>query len=76
MSNFDAALGQLFLQGPVWDGNLVSKAGRDELFDHNFVDRDEGWNWLTPEGVTLAIRVGKNREPSETDKWYLKAVMR
>jgi hypothetical protein len=30
-ANAIATLHQLVAQGPVWDGNLISKAGRDEL---------------------------------------------
>ncbi len=42
-------------KGPVWDGNLISKHNRDELVKSGFVDRHAGWNFLTKEGVILAV---------------------
>jgi len=52
----------LFLLGPTEDGNLPSKSGRDDLFDAGLVDRMDGWNWLTRDGVALAIGMGLDRE--------------
>lgn len=40
--------------GAVEDGDLISKQGRDELLKANLVARDDGANWLTAEGQTLA----------------------
>jgi hypothetical protein len=51
----------LFLHGPTWDGNLPSKAGRDQLVEYGYAERFEGWNWLTFEGVTLATGLGYGR---------------
>ena len=48
-------LGQLFIAGPVWDGNLISKQGRSELVDKGLAERWEGWQWLTKEGIILAV---------------------
>ncbi len=36
----DEVLWQLFLTGPVWDGDLASKTGRDELVDDGYVVRE------------------------------------
>jgi len=36
-----AMLDQLRKQGRVWDGDCVSKAGRDELIAHELAMRDE-----------------------------------
>ncbi len=49
---------QLFVQGPTWDGNLISKAERDALVDRGFADRWNGWNFLTQEGVEAAVAGG------------------
>lgn len=49
-----AVLGQLFVSGPVWDGNILSKVGRGVLFNLGLVDHDFGWTWLTESGVRLA----------------------
>jgi hypothetical protein len=32
-------LKQLLFQGPVWDGNVVSKAARDDLIDYGLATR-------------------------------------
>jgi hypothetical protein len=45
---------QLFLHGPTWDGNVVSKCGRGQLFDLRLADRVEGWTFLTRLGVAVA----------------------
>lgn len=47
---------QLFMHGPVWDGNCVSKAGRGQLFDLNLATRVQGFTFLTYDGVNLAIK--------------------
>jgi len=57
----DEVLWQLFLTGPVWDGDLVSKTGRDELVDSGHVARAKGWQTLTKEGMVLAIERGFGR---------------
>jgi hypothetical protein len=48
-------LGQLFVQGPVWDGNVVSKAGRGELVRAGLAFHSNGWTSLTEEGVWLCV---------------------
>lgn len=42
-------------KGPVWDGNLISKHDRDELFKAGLVGRWGGWNFLTEEGIKYAV---------------------
>ena len=64
-------LRQLFLRGPVWDGNLVSKAGRTELVDSGYAAQSDGWQWLTDSGVELAVTAG--RERAKNDEWRKKA---
>jgi hypothetical protein len=52
----------MFKNGPTWDGNLPSKSGRDALVEAGFAERFDGWNWLTFEGVTLALDQGLGRK--------------
>lgn len=54
LSKFAAeVLLQLWRHGPIWDGYLLSKIGRDELVDQGLVDRTEGFNFLTRDGVRV-----------------------
>lgn len=50
-----AVLHQLFVQGPTWDGNIVSKSGRGELYRVGYCDRVQGFAFLTKEGMMLAV---------------------
>lgn len=49
---------QLFLHGPTWDGDIVSKAGRAGLVKRGYVERENGWSQLSPAGFALAVRSG------------------
>jgi hypothetical protein len=44
----------MFFDGPIWDGNLISKTGRDNLVKSGAVDRSHGYNFLTMLGMELA----------------------
>lgn len=48
-------LGQLFLDGPVWDGNISSKVGRGELVAAGLAEHAHGFAFLTSEGVRIAV---------------------
>lgn len=48
----------MFKNGPTWDGNLPSKTGRSDLINKGYAAREDGWNWLTTEGVLLALELG------------------
>jgi hypothetical protein len=66
-------LGQLFVKGPTWDGDIVSKVGRGELFECGLVDRVEGFSFLTREGVQLAIEWNSAELRTWHDqRWYRK----
>lgn len=52
------SLWQLFAGGPCWDGNLCHKQGRDWLVKNGYADRAEGYNFLTADGVKLAVDLG------------------
>lgn len=43
--------------GPIWDGNITSKRGRDILVDLNLAFRSDGYQSLTPDGVVLARKM-------------------
>lgn len=47
-------LGQIDKAGPVFDGDLVSKVGRDELVERGLVERVDGDNILTAKGKGCA----------------------
>lgn len=48
---------QLFLQGPTWDGNVISKSDRDDAVDAGYVFRHEGWQSLTEDGLKAALAI-------------------
>lgn len=49
-------LAQLFLHGPVWDGNIASKSARDAMVQAGLAKHENGWAFLTSEGVAFALR--------------------
>lgn len=66
-------LGQLFVKGPVWDGNCVSKVGRTALVDMGLAERGDGWQWLTRFGVETALKLAADRHRGVWDTWRKKA---
>lgn len=48
-------LGQLYVSGPTWDGNISSKNGRGELCRMGLAWHEHGYAQLTSEGVRTAI---------------------
>jgi hypothetical protein len=49
------ALWQLFRNGPTWDGDICSKAGRDELVRYGYAYRVNGWAFLLEQGIQAAL---------------------
>lgn len=47
-------LGQLYVNGPTWDGNVCSKQGRAELIRAGLAWHAHGYAQLTQEGVRVA----------------------
>jgi hypothetical protein len=41
------------LRVTVWDGYLISKTARDELFDLDLVDCLQGWQFITRKGMAV-----------------------
>lgn len=52
----------LFFHGPLWDGDIPSKADRTRLHERGFVARHKGWNTLTQHGFESAITCGLGAE--------------
>lgn len=48
-------LGQLYVNGPTWDGNICSKAARGELIRAGLAWHHHGYASLTPDGVRVAV---------------------
>jgi len=66
-------LGQLFGNGPTWDGNVISKAGRDELVTRGLALRTNGFAYLTEEGVRVASEWSMPEvRRMHDDRWYRK----
>ena len=68
-------LGQLFMKGPTWDGNVASKVGRGELVAAGLAFHAHGFASLTPEGLGVAVEWKDFHQPL-TDwsrKWIHKA---
>ena len=47
-------LGQLYVYGPTWDGNICSKQGRSDLCRAGLAWHEHGYASLTQEGVRVA----------------------
>jgi len=63
-------LRQLFLNGPTWDGDIISKSGRDNLFTYGLAKRENGWSFLTARGVqvSLAATLDRAKERRERER--------
>lgn len=57
---------QLFVSGPTWDGNIISKAGRGDLVSVGLAFHDNGWASLNPEGVRIAVEWDRD----ELSRWH------
>ena len=67
---------QLFLDGPTWDGNLISKSDRDKLIQTGMARKWDGWNFLTEYGVQSAVREGLLAKDRTDKHWFKKAALR
>ena len=63
---------QLFVQGPTWDGNLVSKEERDRMVDAGQPTDGTAGRDLTQEGV-VALAGGMAARHWRDKRWYKKA---
>lgn len=60
-SSVHEALWQMFKDGPIWDGDLVSKTARDWLVLNAMAARASGFNFLTDDGVEMAVSLEMHR---------------
>jgi hypothetical protein len=68
-----SVLGQLFVEGPTSDDNIVSRAGCCDLVSAGLAFHEAGMSSLTPDGVRLAGRWDLNSLYARRDRrWYLK----
>ena len=58
---------QLFLDGPTWDGDIVSKQARNEVILMGLAERQEGYTQLTHEGLRHALIAGFDVEKGIRD---------
>lgn len=63
-------MGQLFVHGPTWDGNIITKVGRSELVKAGLATHAHGWAWLTEDGLVAALEFGK---AASSPVWKAKA---
>lgn len=59
---------QLVMNGPTWDGNITSKAGRGDLFDLGLAERVNGWTFITRAGAETAEAAGMFTERERRDR--------
>lgn len=55
-------LRQLFKNGPTWDGNIASKAGRSTLFSEKLAEYHNGYTQLTLSGLKRCLEDGMRNE--------------
>jgi hypothetical protein len=68
-----SVLGQLFVEGPVSDEKITSRAGRCDLVSAGLAFHEAGWSFLTPDGVRLAREWDLCSLYARRDRrWYLK----
>lgn len=60
-SSVHEALWQMFKDGPIWDGDLVSKDARNWLVLNDMAARASGFNFLTADGVDMAVSLEMHR---------------
>lgn len=65
-------ISQLFVSGPVWDGNVSSKNGRGELIRAGLAFHENGWASLTPEGVRVAVEWDRSLIKGWHDQRWIK----
>lgn len=63
-------LGQLFVKGPTWDGDIVSKVYRDERVALGLAHHRGGWAYLSHAGVAAAISAPV--KDWHDQRWYRK----
>ena len=64
IGNLNGRLEQLWQLacGIVWDGDLISKDDRNGLVEAGFAGKEQGFNFITAEGIRHLIMLGILRE--------------
>jgi hypothetical protein len=66
-------LGQLYVNGPTWDGNITSKVGRGELISEGLAFHAHGYASLTADGIEVATNWNMVELSNRHDKrWFEK----
>ena len=61
-SSFRETIKALFIHGPLFDGDIPSKSGRDKAVDGGYVFRFQGYQSLTILGLELALNLNFDRD--------------
>ena len=69
-------LGQLYVSGPTWDGNVASKVGRGELCCAGLAWHEHGYASLTPEGVRVAVEWDRKDLARRHDQRWIEKLRR
>jgi len=69
-SGVHVALWQMFKNGPIWDGDLVCKTSRKWLVENGMAEKSSGFNFLTADGVDMAVSLEMDRRKERSMKDY------
>ena len=64
----------LFFEGPMYDGDVPSKSGRDELVTFGLALRCNGWQQLTKKGLEMALIANLDRQKEKLYRQRRKAI--
>lgn len=56
------------MNGPTWDGDLISKADRNEGVESGFLISYKGWTTLTKAGLLVCLAAEYDREKERRDR--------
>lgn len=66
-------IGQLYVNGPTWDGNVASKQGRSELIRAGLAWHAHGYASLNSEGVRVAVEWDiRDLQKRNQERWLKK----
>jgi len=70
MGKVSGRLEQLLqLRTATWDGNLISKIDRDQLYNYSLITRTiGGWNVISEEGIEVLVKLGYMDNPNATPR--------
>jgi len=62
---------QLFICGPISDGNICSKYGRGQLVDAGLAFHENGWASLTADGIRVAVEWDRDQLHQRLDRRWI-----